>query len=81
MEIYPASLEIAMSESGCEPLTVIGTSDGELSPSPSNPATPYPPSACSSTATPTSTLQIAKANNVADPNNVPVGTTLQLPVL
>ena len=25
--------------------------------------------------------QIAKANNLADPNNVPVGTTLQLPVL
>jgi nucleoid-associated protein YgaU len=25
--------------------------------------------------------QIAKANNIADPNNVPVGTTLQLPVL
>jgi nucleoid-associated protein YgaU len=25
--------------------------------------------------------QIAKANNIADPNNVPIGTTLQLPVL
>ena len=25
--------------------------------------------------------QIAKANNLADPNNVPIGTTLQLPVL
>jgi nucleoid-associated protein YgaU len=25
--------------------------------------------------------QIARANNIADPNNVPVGTTLQLPVL
>jgi nucleoid-associated protein YgaU len=25
--------------------------------------------------------QIAKANNIADPNNVSVGTTLQLPVL
>src|ERR1700712_5168649 len=25
--------------------------------------------------------QIAKANNIADPNNVPVGTTLQLPLL
>jgi nucleoid-associated protein YgaU len=25
--------------------------------------------------------QIAKANNLADPNNVPIGTTLQLPVI
>jgi nucleoid-associated protein YgaU len=25
--------------------------------------------------------QIATANNIADPNNVPVGTTLQVPVL
>jgi nucleoid-associated protein YgaU len=25
--------------------------------------------------------QIAKANNIADPNNVPIGTTLELPVL
>ena len=25
--------------------------------------------------------QIAKANNLADPNNVPIGTTLQLPLL
>jgi len=25
--------------------------------------------------------QIAKANSIADPNNVPIGTTLQLPVL
>jgi nucleoid-associated protein YgaU len=25
--------------------------------------------------------QIAKANNIADPNKVPVGTTLQLPVI
>ena len=25
--------------------------------------------------------QIAKANNLADPNNVPIGTTLELPVL
>lgn len=25
--------------------------------------------------------QIAKANNIADPNNVPIGTTLQLPVI
>ncbi|HEX3373122.1 MAG TPA: LysM peptidoglycan-binding domain-containing protein [Edaphobacter sp.] len=25
--------------------------------------------------------QIAKANNIADPNSVPIGTTLQLPVL
>jgi nucleoid-associated protein YgaU len=25
--------------------------------------------------------QIARANNIADPNNVPVGTTLQLPLL
>jgi nucleoid-associated protein YgaU len=25
--------------------------------------------------------QIAKANNLADPNNVPIGTTLSLPVL
>ena len=25
--------------------------------------------------------QIAKANNIADPNKVPIGTTLQLPVL
>jgi nucleoid-associated protein YgaU len=25
--------------------------------------------------------QIAKVNNLADPNNVPIGTTLQLPVL
>jgi nucleoid-associated protein YgaU len=25
--------------------------------------------------------QIAKANDIADPNNVPIGTTLQLPVI
>ena len=59
----------------------IGTSGGETQPYTINPATLLSAISLLFYGNANKYPQIAQANNIANPNSVPIGTTLQLPVL